>query len=28
MAGMSIVLYGFMLLGIKIQTSNSVMDSE
>jgi hypothetical protein len=28
MAGMSIVLYGFMLLGIKMQTSNSVIDSE
>lgn len=28
MAGMSIVLYGFMLLGIKIQTSNSVINSE
>jgi hypothetical protein len=28
MAGMSIVLYGIMLLGIKIQTSDSAIDSE
>jgi hypothetical protein len=28
MAGMSIVLYGFMLLGIRIQTGDSVIDSE
>jgi hypothetical protein len=28
MAGMSIVLYGFMLLGIRIQNSDSIVDSE
>jgi hypothetical protein len=28
MAGMSVVLYGFMLLGIRIQTGDSVIDRE